>query len=162
MSPTKQVVGLIAWLSLCAAAAAIGGLASIGAAEFYHRLEQPWWGPPASVFGPVWTVLYVLIGVAAWLVWRESEINRSRGALALFTVQLGANAAWTWIFFSWRQGAWALAEIILLWILIAMTIVSFWRTHRLAAALLIPYLVWVGYAAALTWALLTRNSAELS
>jgi tryptophan-rich sensory protein len=102
-------------------------------------------------------VLYLLIGIAAWLVWRERGFAGARTALALFVVQLGANALWTWLFFAWRQGSLAFAEIVLLWILIAATVISFWRIRMLAGALLLPYLIWVSFAAALTWSVWQRN-----
>jgi benzodiazapine receptor len=86
---------LIGWLALCFAAAAIGALASIRAAEFYGQLTQPSWAPPASLFGPVWMVLYALMAVAAWLLWREGGFGRHARALTLFVVQLAANALWT-------------------------------------------------------------------
>ena len=93
-----------------------------------------------------------MMGTAAWLVWRLHGFKESRTALALFIIQLAANALWTWVFFVWHQGALAFAEIVLLWCLIAATIVSFWRFSRAAAALLIPYLAWVTFASALTFA----------
>ncbi len=161
MSPAKQGLGLIGWLSLCFAGAAIGALASMRAGEFYGQLTQPSWAPPASLFGPVWTVLYALMAIAAWMLWREAGFRLHARPLTLFLVQLGANAAWTWLFFSWHQGAWALADIVLLTVLIATTLVAFWRAQKLAAVLLIPYLAWVSYATALNWALLKLNPQML-
>lgn len=157
VSPAKQAFGLIGWLSLCFAAAVIGALASIRASEFYGQLTQPSWAPPASLFGPVWTVLYGLMAIAAWLIWRKSGFRPHALGLTLFIVQLGANAIWTWLFFDRRQGAWALADIVLLAALIATTLVAFWKAHKVAAVLLMPYLAWVTYASALNWALLKLN-----
>jgi tryptophan-rich sensory protein len=91
------------------------------------------------------------VGIAAWLVWRVHGFKGGRTALALFIVQLGANALWTWVFFVWHQGALAFAEVILLWCLIVATAASFRRLNALAAVLLLPYLAWVTFASALTF-----------
>ncbi len=92
------------------------------------------------------------MGVAAWLVWRARGFAGARSALLVFVVQLAANALWTWLFFVWRQGGLAFAEILLLWLLILVTIGLFWRVSRVAAALLLPYLAWVSFASVLTLA----------
>lgn len=92
---SRQLAALGGWLVLSLAAGAIGGLASINAADVYGTLRQPSWAPPSSVFGPVWTALYLMIGIAAWLVWRERGFGGARAALVMFIVQLGANALWT-------------------------------------------------------------------
>jgi translocator protein len=152
LSATRQVLGLLGWLVLSFAAAGIGAVASSEAGAFYGQLARPTWAPPAWLFAPVWTVLYVLMGTAAWLVWRLHGYKEARSALALFIIQLAANALWTWVFFVWHQGALAFAEIVLLWCLIAATIVSFWKFSNAAAALLLPYLAWVTFASALTFA----------
>ena len=85
--------------------AAIGAVASASAGAFYQELSRPPWAPPSYVFGPVWTVLYLSMGVAAWLIWERRSSSGVRTALALFFVQLAANALWSWLFFGWRQGA---------------------------------------------------------
>ncbi len=157
MSHRKQIVGLIAWLLLSFAAAAIGALASVQAATFYQQLAQPSWAPPSSVFGPVWSVLYALMGIAAWLVWREGGWRRQRGVLALFVIQLALNVLWSWLFFGWHRGALAFADIVLLELLIVATVVGFWRVRPLAGALLVPYLCWVGFAAALNFVVWQLN-----
>jgi tryptophan-rich sensory protein len=149
----KQGLGLVGWLLASLATGAIGGFASINAAGFYGQLVQPPWAPPAWLFGPVWSLLFVLMGLAAWLVWREHG--------RLYCAQLVANALWTWLFFAWRLGAVAFAEIALLWLLIAATMLAFWRLHRLAALLLAPYLAWVSFAAALNLSLWRLNPAVL-
>lgn len=154
---TNPMLGLLGWLCACYAAAALGGLASAQAGAFYASLVRPLWAPPGWLFGPVWTVLYLLMALSAWLVWREGGFRKAGAALGLFLVQLGVNALWTWLFFVWRQGGLALAEILLLWLLILATALLFWRRSRLAAALLIPYLAWVSFAAVLTWAIWKGN-----
>src|SRR5262245_55373756 len=95
-------VGLLGWLLLSFAAAALGAVASVEAAAFYEQLARPSWAPPPWLFGPVWTILYVLMGVAAWLVWRAHGFEEGKVALTLFVVQLGANALWSWLFFAWH------------------------------------------------------------
>ena len=118
---------------------------------------RPEWAPPSSVFGPVWTVLYALMGIAAWLVWRERHTPGSRRALLLFGAQLVLNTLWSWLFFAWHQGGLAFLDIVVLWLLIVLTIVAFWRIRPLAGALLLPYLAWVTYAAALNLAVWRLN-----
>lgn len=154
-SVLSQSLGLLGWLLVAFAAAAVGALASVHAASFYAQLTRPSWAPPASVFGPVWSVLYTLMGVAAWLVWRSP--GRHTRALALFGVQLVANALWSWLFFAWHCGAWAAGEVLLLLALIVLTVGAFWRCSRLAAGLMLPYLLWVGFASALTWSIWLAN-----
>jgi tryptophan-rich sensory protein len=157
----KDILGLVGWLLVSFAASAVGAIASIEAQSFYGQLVQPAWAPPPWLFGPVWTVLYALMAIAAWLVWRSGGFRAHRNALALFLVQLALNALWSWIFFSWQRGLLAFAEILLLWALIAATLVSFWRVRALAGSLLIPYLVWVSFAAALNFALWQLNPGIL-
>ena len=149
--------GLMGWLALSFAAAAIGAVASRGAPDFYASLVRPDWSPPASVFGPVWTMLYALMAIAAWLVWREGDFARNRAALALFVMQLLVNALWSWLFFAWHRGALAFADIVLLWVLIVATVAAFWRIKPLAGALLLPYLAWVSFAAALNFSVWRMN-----
>jgi tryptophan-rich sensory protein len=161
-SRRAQLIGLVGWLLVSFAAAAIGAFATVNAGAFYGALLRPAWAPPAWLFGPVWTALYAAMGIAAWLVWRSAASTATRGALGLFLIQLIVNGLWSWLFFAWRLGGVALAEIGLLWLLIVATIVAFWRFKPLAAWLLVPYLVWVSFAAALNWSLWTANPELLS
>jgi tryptophan-rich sensory protein len=161
-SPTKQVLGLVGWLLVSYAAAAVGSIASAGAGDFYLGLNRPPWAPPAWLFAPVWTGLYLLMGVAAWLVWRAVGIAGAGMAFVLFLLQLGLNALWTWLFFGMRDGTLAFAEILVLWAFILATLIAFWRVRPIAGMLLIPYLLWVTYAGALTLALWHRNPAVLA
>lgn len=153
MTMTKSWLGLIGWLLVSLAAGAVGALATRNAREFYAGLVKPSWAPPGWLFGPVWTVLYLMMGVAAWLVWRQEGWRGAAGALSLFLVQLLCNALWSWLFFAWRRGGLAFADIVLLIALIIATALAFARLRTLAAALLLPYLAWVAYATALTYAL---------
>jgi len=160
-SLTTQWFGLLGWLAATFAAGSVGAIASSRAATFYGQLSQPRWSPPAWLFGPVWSVLYIAMAVAAWLVWRERGFRGAPTALGLFVVQLIANALWTWLFFVLHQGALSLAEIVVLWLLIAATISRFWPIDRLAALLLVPYLAWISFASALTLSLWRLNPAVL-
>ncbi|PWB39387.1 MAG: sensory protein [Rhodocyclales bacterium] len=158
---SRQWLGLAGWLALAFAAAAIGAVASVGAKTFYAELVRPAWAPPGWLFGPVWTALYALMGVSAWLVWRERGFAGARAALALFIVQLAVNALWSWLFFAWRLGGPAFAEVLLLWCLIVATVIAFRRIKPLAAVLLLPYLAWVTFASTLTHAVWRLNPALL-
>jgi benzodiazapine receptor len=158
-SRTSQLVGLLAWLLATFAAAALGAVASVDAASFYAQLTKPDWAPPAGVFGPVWSVLYALMAIAAWLVWRSAGSRAV--ALCLFGAQLAANVLWSWLFFAWHRGALAAVEVLVLLALIVATVAAFWRISHLAALLLVPYLVWVGFASVLTWAVWRSNPGLL-
>ncbi|MHB0777238.1 TspO/MBR family protein [Halomonas sp. WWR20] len=156
-STRHQAIGLVVWLAICFVAAAIGAVASIDAAAFYARLEQPGWAPPAAAFGPIWTTLYALMAVAAWWVWRIGGFRNAREALTLFLVQLAVNALWSWLFFVWHLGALSFACVVVLWAMIVITLVAFWRLRRLAGLLMLPYLLWVGVAMALTYSVWHAN-----
>jgi benzodiazapine receptor len=161
LSKQKQILGLAGWLVVSFAASAVGAVASIQARSFYSQLVQPGWAPPPGNFGPVWTVLYALMGIAAWLVWRSGGFAPNRQALILFLLQLAFNALWSWLFFTWNLGVLALADIAVLWILIVATLVSFWRVRPIAGALLIPYLLWVSFASILNYSLWQLNPQVL-
>lgn len=156
-SKSKDVLGIAGWLIVTFVVAGIGARASIEAKSFYGQLVQPAWAPPPWLFGPVWTALYALMAIAAWLVWREGGFRTHRVAFTLFFVQLAANALWSWLFFAWNLGALALAEVVLLWFLIVATVLAFWRVRPVAGMLLIPYLLWVSFAAALNFTLWRLN-----
>jgi benzodiazapine receptor len=157
----RQIAGLAGWLVLCFAAAAIGAIASADAGAFYAQLVRPGWAPPAWLFAPVWTALYATMAISAWLVWKEYTFIAARTALSMFIVQLAANALWSWIFFAWRQGALAFAEVLVLSCLIAITIAMFWRLRTIAALLLLPYLAWVTFATLLTFSTWRLNPGLL-
>ncbi len=161
MSKKGQWFGLIGWLALCYTVAGLGAMASIQAATFYAGLARPAWAPPGWLFGPVWTALYGMMAVAAWLVWRREGWRACRGALGLFVLQLGLNGLWSWLFFAWHQGAWAFADIVALWLSLACTIAAFGKRQRLAGWLLVPYLLWVSFAAALNYAVWQLNPGVL-
>lgn len=155
----RSVLALGVCVAGCFAAAGIGGVAtarSVG--TWYQELAKPPFSPPDWVFGPVWTVLYLMMGVAAWLVWRRAGLRDGAAALTLFGVQLALNAAWSWLFFGFRLPGVAFVELLVLWAAIAATLVAFWRTTLAAGLLMVPYLAWVSFAAALNLALWRLNA----
>ena len=154
-----RILGLAGWLFLVGIAAALGALASIDAATFYRSLDRPSWAPPAGVFGPVWTALYVAMAVAAWLVWSARGWQGAWFALSIFCAQLFANALWSWLFFAWRAGAPSVADIAVLWVLVVVTVIAFFRVRKVAGVLMVPYLAWVTFAAFLDVAVWQRNPA---
>jgi len=133
----------------------------VSAASFYAQLVRPSWAPPGWLFGPVWSVLYSLMALSAWLVWRRVGLPAAGRAIFLYGAQLAANALWSWLFFAWHMGAAAFVEVVVLWLLIVATVAAFWRISRIAAVLLVPYLAWVSFASALTFAIWRRNPALL-
>jgi translocator protein len=158
---SRQWGWLAGLLAVTFIAAGVGAFASANAPAFYQTLAKPSWAPPPVVFGPVWSVLYVLIAVAAWLVVRERGWKAVRAQLALFLVQLIVNAGWTWLFFALRSGTAAFFDIIVLLVLVAMMVGAFWRVRTLAGALLLPYLGWVAFASLLTWSVWSLNAYRL-
>lgn len=154
----KNIAWLIFWIALPVIAGGIGAVASASAPVFYRQLVQPSWAPPPSVFGPVWTTLYLLMGVAAFLVWRARGWS---AILTFFVVHLAFNALWSWLFFAWHLGAVSAIDIVVLWMMIAALVVAFWRVRSLAGALLVPYLAWVTFATALNFTLWRLNPTLL-
>jgi len=147
MSGMRQGLGLVVIIMLTFAAAGLGGLFTPGGGGDWY--ERPSWAPPDWVFGPVWTLLYTLMALAAWLVWRRAGFAAAHGALGAYIVQLALNASWTPVFFGLRMPGAAFALIIALWIAIIITVVLFAQHSAAAAWLLSPYLAWVTFAAAL-------------
>lgn len=156
-----RLPALAGWLLLTFGFAAIGAFASAQAGAFYMQLDRPAWAPPAWLFGPAWSVLYLLMGIAAWRVQRTDGQASVRTEMTLYVVQLALNALWTWLFFAWRQGAWAFVEILVLWLMIGATIRAFGRRDRIAGLLLAPYILWVSYATALCYSIWQRNPSVL-
>ena len=152
---------LVLLVLMTTVAAAGGSVASISAPGFYLALNRPSWAPPPWLFGPAWTVLYILMAIAAWIVVRVEGWPQAKLKIALYAVQLVANGMWTWLFFGMHSGVAAFSDILVLWVLIAATIVAFWRTHVLAGLLLLPYLAWVSFATALTWSVWRANPGVL-
>jgi len=155
MSLGKNILGLSGWLLLCFAAASGG--AAFPPGEWYASLNKPAWNPPGWIFGPVWSALYLMMAVAAWLVWQRGGFAAQRRALGLFVAQLVLNALWTPLFFGLRQPGLAFAEILLLWVTLLATLMAFRPVSRFAAWLLAPYLAWVSFAAVLNGTLWRLN-----
>jgi benzodiazapine receptor len=147
------MISVVVFLLIAFVPAAIGAL--FPAPGYYAELSKPDWAPPDWLFGPVWTALYVLIGLAAWLVWRTVGLHR--WAHGLWLVQLVLNAAWTPLFFGLQEPVVALVGIAALWLAIVATIVAFWRIRPLAGAILLPYLAWVSFATALNFEIWRLN-----
>lgn len=163
----RSTLALIAFLAISFGVAALGSLATIQNVDgWYADAEKVFWNPPNAVFGPVWTVLYTLMSVAAWLVWRQSAAEPAavRRALTVYVVQLVLNAVWTPIFFGLYPSAgpvalWlALIVIIAVDVMVLVTMLRFWPVRRLAAVLLIPYWAWVLYATTLNAGLAVLNA----
>jgi benzodiazapine receptor len=133
---------------LCTAAAVAGGIVTAASVQsWYQTLQKPSWNPPDGLFGPVWTVLYLLMAVALWRVWRLGWEERGvRPAVTLFLVQLGLNVLWSFLFFGLRRPGWAFVEIVVLWGAILATLIAFYRLEKFAGVLLVPYLAWVTFA----------------
>jgi len=153
---TKTLPGLALWLGLALAAGWIGSRFMPG--EWYASLAKPAWNPPNAVFAPVWTVLYLFMGVAAWLVWRKAGFSGATVPLALFLLQLVLNSLWSYLFFGLQQPMLAFFEIVVLWIAILATTLGFWKVTPAAGVLLVPYLCWVAFAAALNLQLWRLNA----
>jgi benzodiazapine receptor len=152
-----KVFRLIIFVLGCEAAGFIGSFATTPAIPtWYAGLVKPAFNPPNWIFAPVWSLLYLLMGVALWLVWEK----RGWGAPVVgFIIQLALNIAWSFIFFGMHLPLWAFAEIIVLWLLILICTVQFWRRAPVAGILMLPYLGWVSFAAVLNYALYSLNPA---
>jgi translocator protein len=142
---------------------AVGGTAGFftatGVDTWYQTINKPSWNPPNWIFGPVWTTLYVLMGIALYLVWRADVNNKlKRTAIILFAVQLALNFFWSFIFFDQQQVGWALMEIIAMWVMILATIFAFAKVSKPAAWLLVPYISWVSFATILNYTIWQLNS----
>lgn len=154
----REAGKLIAAVAVCQLAGLIGVLTSGNTGRYYRELETPSFAPPGSVFGPVWVTLYTMMGVALYLVWRRRDKGSARKrALGLFGVQLALNAAWTPAFFGLQQPGLGLIVIALLLVAVIATILAFWPVAAVAAALLIPYLLWVAFATALNFEIWRNN-----
>jgi benzodiazapine receptor len=155
MTTAVEIIGAVGWLVLTFTAAALG--AKFLPDEWYAQLKKPTWNPPNSIFAPVWTTLYLLMAAAAWLVWRRYGLGGALVPLILFVAQLLLNAAWTWLFFGLHRIRGALIDIVILWVMILATLSFFLKLSLLAGILLMPYLAWVSFAAALNWTIWRIN-----
>lgn len=155
---TWKQVGLAALFILVCQAVGLAGALTTDTGAWYDALDKPAFTPPGWLFGPVWTLLYALMGIAAFLVWRQgTERPDVRRALGLFVAQLVLNGIWTPVFFGAESAAGGAVVIVALWVVLLLTVVAFFRIERVAGWLLVPYLLWVSYAAALNLTIWAMN-----
>jgi tryptophan-rich sensory protein len=158
MNPKTRWIGLVVVNVICFAAAGIGSLVTTPQIPgWYADLAKPAWKPPNWIFGPVWSCLYLMMAVAAWLVWQQRGFAGAKLPLTLFAIQLALNSLWSVLFFGLQNPGRAVAEIVLLWMAILATLIAFWKRSKSAGGLLVPYLAWVSFAAALNVAIWQMN-----
>jgi tryptophan-rich sensory protein len=158
MTERTRWIGLILFIMICVGAGGLGAIATTPEIEgWYAALQKPAWNPPSYLFGPVWTTLYLMMAIAAWLVWKPAGFQAAALPLMLFAGQLVLNVAWSWIFFGMHQPGWAFVEIVILWLAIVATITAFFRCSMLAGWMLVPYLAWVSFASVLNYAIWQLN-----
>jgi len=158
VSKVKLVIGLAVSIAVCFSAALIGSIATnSNINEWYGGINKPSWNPPNSIFGTVWTTLFLMMAVAAWLVWKQSGFAKAKFAIGAYAFQLILNVLWSVVFFGLQQIGWACVEITLLWGSIAVTIFLFHRHSTLATILMLPYLAWVSFAAFINFTIWQLN-----
>lgn len=159
MTERARWIGLIVFIAICLGAGGLGAIATTPEIDgWYKTIQKPTWNPPGYVFGPVWTMLYVMMAIAAWLVWKPAGFKAAKTPLTLFAVQLVLNVAWSWIFFHFHQPGWAFAEIVCLWLAIGATTIAFFKNSKTAGWLMVPYLMWVSFASVLNFAIWQLNA----
>ena len=160
-SKPAPVVSLVISLSICFAVAFIGSQATMSGLDgWYQILNKPSFTPPAWLFAPVWTILYLLMGFALWLIWRAEASPKRTWALSMFGIQLVLNGLWSWLFFAWHELSLAFWEIVLLDFAILASILIFAKLRTTAAWLLAPYFAWCCFATALTFSIWRMNSED--
>jgi tryptophan-rich sensory protein len=153
-----DLLGLGAFVALCLAISAIGGwVTADSVGTWYRTLQKPDFNPPDWVFAPVWSMLYLMIALAGWRVWRRRGLAGARVAMGAYAAQLALNLAWSFVFFGGQMIGIALAEIVLLLVAIGVNALLFWRIDRMAGWLLAPYAAWVAFASILNFALWRLN-----
>ncbi|UCC99693.1 MAG: tryptophan-rich sensory protein [Phycisphaerales bacterium] len=150
-----DLLGLTFWVALTFGVAAFGSQFEPG--DWYAHIAKPAWTPPGWVFGPVWGLLYLLMGVSAWLVWRQRFRTSVSLPLGFYIVQLAVNGLWSWIFFGSQRIGLALIDLTVLVIVVAITAAMFWRVNRRAGYMLLPYLLWISFAAVLNFQIWQMN-----
>ncbi len=154
----RSAAVLILWLAVCLGVGSAGAVFTARSVDtWYPLLVKPSWNPPGWVFGPVWTTLYVMMALAAWLVWRRRGFRGGAAAFGWFALQLALNALWSPLFFGLQNPRAALVDVVLLWAAIGGTVIAFWKGSRPAGILLLPYWLWVSFAAALNFAIWRLN-----
>ena len=158
LKPSQDVLGLVGFVILCLVVSGIGAIVTATTVgTWYPTLHKPPFNPPDWVFAPVWTTLYVFIGVAGWRVWRRARWEVTRIALMVFAAQLALNLLWSLVFFGLQQISLALVEIVILLLAIIANTILFWRIDRWAGALFAPYVLWVAFATVLNASLWLLN-----
>lgn len=153
-----DIAALVLFVALCLGIGALGAaVVETGPDSWYAGLAKPSFNPPNAVFGPVWTVLYVMMGVAAWRVWRAADRDTTRGPLTLFALQLALNLGWTVVFFGLQKTGSSVATIVVLDVAVLVTTLAFHTVDRVAAWLLYPYCAWIAFATVLTIAIWRLN-----
>lgn len=156
MPTKKSILQLIIAILICQSAGWIGALFTTPSIQtWYATINKPSFNPPNWLFAPVWTFLFLTMGIALWLIWLKPKANHQ--ALSLFIIQLCLNVLWSILFFGLHRPALALIEILLLWLAILFTIIKFYQIDRWAGLILIPYIAWVSFAAILNFALWRLN-----
>jgi translocator protein len=155
---TSTILTIIICIAIPLIAGGISGIAVSGnVTSWYATLNKPVFNPPNYLFGPVWTMLYIMMGISLFLIWKSPPCDARNYALAIFCIQLVLNFAWSFIFFLFKQAGWAFFEIILVWISVVAMIIIFHRINKTAAFLQIPYLLWVSFASVLNGAIWWLN-----
>lgn len=144
-----KIIGLIIWIIICFVPAIIGS--QFGPGEWYQTLTKPDWNPPNWIFGPVWTLLYLLMGISVWLIWKDYGLKTAAIPIGFFIAQLILNALWSWFFFGLENVGLAFVDIIALWTFILITMIMFWKLNTWSGALLVPYIAWVSFATVLNY-----------
>jgi translocator protein len=158
MSLRRQALGLVVVLVVCCAVAAAGAAMTNPKIDtWYAGLVKPPWTPPNWVFAPVWSLLYLCMAIAAWLVWRQDGLWAAAEPLGKFGAQLLLNLAWSGLFFGLERPGAALVDVLLLLLAIDATMASFWRRSAAAGLLLVPYLIWASFASILNLAIWRLN-----
>ncbi len=153
-----KYIKLFLALVICQMAGILGAIFTTPAINgWYTSLNKPGFNPPNWIFGPVWTLLYLMMGVSLYLVWKTKPSKGRKLAMTMFGVQLGFNSLWSIIFFGLKRPDLALVEITVLWIFILLTILRFWKVSKLATWLLVPYLLWVSFASVLNFSIMRLN-----
>jgi translocator protein len=158
MKNSTPWIGLVVFIVVCLGAGGLGAIATTPEIEgWYKTIAKPSWNPPDFVFGPVWTTLFIMMAIAAWLVWKPAGFKEAGLPLSLFGAQLALNVGWSWIFFGLHEPGWAVAEIVILWLAIVATTVAFFQCSKIAGWLMVPYLAWVSFASVLNFAIWRLN-----
>ena len=158
MKTSYRRLGLFVFILTCFGAGGLGAAFTAPEIEVWYRtIEKPSWNPPDFVFGPVWTTLYLMMAIAAWLVWSPAGFKAAALPLSLFFFQLALNVAWSWMFFGMHRPGWAFAEIAMLWVSIVATTATFFKRSRPAGWLFVPYLAWVSFAGFLNFTIWRLN-----